>query len=459
MQVKGLNSAPLLLLPGGLHRLLLRGNLFHIRHHLTDKRVVVQLLGVNDLSVHNPSFGKRLSDCRRVNVREVVPFLVLIERGKLLIGQRNKLVKAHACQPVSDQVIQGHIFLAAYELAVNKGVYLKLRQINRHLDFVLVVLGGGVGNAHIGQVRVVSALVLPVFLTAESINKILCSLQRRNELLRGESLGQRVEIPNEALGNGFPVLVLIQNNAHRSAIIVFLSDVLQKLLRVGVFNALTDFSVAAKVVDASHRLGFGGSVLVQGNDIDRLLTVLVNRDIVATVVEQVRVDCQPMGGYAAHRHSLAVQCFGGQGQLQCLAHQLGVLTVHLKEVAHLIEVDRLGAVRLCLWFFHLFRLILHLQVVVHGVLRYHAVKVLSGFFPLEQRERHIIEHDPLVVKGEDFKLLCAEINSIPKVVFIVGRGVRLRLLFGWCCGKDFLILSALSSFTAALFLLFKPCRV
>lgn len=98
-------------------------------------------------------------------------------------------------------------------------------------------------------------------------------------------------------------------------------------------------------------------------------------------------------------------------------------------------------------------------MVVHRVLSHHAVEVLSGFLSLEQGELQVIEHDPLFVKGQDFKLLRAEVYRIAQMVLIMGRRFRLLFLFGWCNRKDFSVFSALGGFFALFFLLFQPSGV
>ena len=79
------------------------------------------------------------------------------------------------------------------------------------------------------------------------------------------------------------------------------------------------------------------------------------------------------------------------------------------EIAHPdVELNRL--------FFAIF--FYYLQMVIQRVLLHLAVELSSRHFLVEKRKLRIIKHHTLVIKGENFILVCAEINGAAKVVFI-----------------------------------------
>ena len=115
------------------------------------------------------------------------------------------------------------------------------------------------------------------------------------------------------------------------------------------------------------------------------------------------------------------------------------------EIAHSdVELDRL--------FFGLF--ICDLQMVIQWVLLHLAVEFSSRHFLVEKRKLRIIEHYTLIIKGQDFILVCAEIDGAAEMVF-VSLVFRLRL-FGRCGRQDFSVPSFLGKCCTAFFLLFQP---
>ena len=134
---------------------------------------------------------------------------------------------------------------------------------------MLVVLSRGVGNAHIGKVGKIRTVLLLIFLTAEIINDSLCLFQCSVRQIRAvndlKALRRRIKLCDKPVRNGTAVLVLIQNNAHRDTVVVFLLDVLLKAIRAGVLDAFTDLAVRAEIVDPADRFGLDGRFLRGGN--------------------------------------------------------------------------------------------------------------------------------------------------------------------------------------------------
>ena len=112
-----------------------------------------------------------------------------------------------------------------------------------------------------------------------------------------------------------------------------------------------------------------------------------------------------------------------------------------------VELDRL--------FFGLF--ISDLQMVIQWVLLHLAVEFSSRHFLVEKRKLRIIEHYTLIIKGQDFILVCAEIDGAAEMVFI-SLIFRLRL-FGRCGRQDFSVPAFLGKLCSALFLPLQPLRI
>ena len=80
-----------------------------------------------------------------------------------------------------------------------------------------------------------------------------------------KALGRWVKLGDKTVRNRVAVFALIQNNAHRHTVVVFLLDVLLKLIRTGVLDAFTDLAVRAEIVDPADRFGLDGRFLRGGN--------------------------------------------------------------------------------------------------------------------------------------------------------------------------------------------------
>ena len=108
-----------------------------------------------------------------------------------------------------------------------------------------------------------------------------------------------------------------------------------------------------------------------------------------------------------------------------------------------------------LFFFGLF--FSDLQMVVQRVLLHLAVELSSRHFLVEKRKLCIIEQYTLIIKGQDFILVCAEIDGAAEMVLI---SLVFRLcLFGWCGRQDFSVSSFHGKCCTAFLLPLQPLRV
>ena len=97
-----------------------------------------------------------------------------------------------------------------------------------------------------------------------------------------------------------------------------------------------------------------------------------------------------------------------------------------------------------------------LQVVVHRVFLHLAVKLGSVQLLIEKRELRIIDGHTLIVKMQDFILVCADIHLVTEVIGILGSFLYDGYFFGRCGTEDFPVSALLDKLRTALFLLFHP---
>ena len=405
---------------------------------------------------------------------------------------------------------------------------------------MLVILCGGIGNTYIGKIGVVRTILTLILLTAKIINEMLRLVQSIFRQIRAvndlKALRRRIKLSNKVVRNGAAVLVLIQNNAHRHTVVVFLLDVLLKLIRTGVLDAFTDLAVRAEIVDPADRSGLDGSFLRGGNHgAGNAFTVLqsVDRYIVPSVGQHCKVGFQAVLRKSHHRDTgVVIDGTGRLRQLKSSPDDLCIISIGFKEVAHLIEQKATRIVcfgfKICLielrqssilWLFsfcclsdtlhNALRQVLHiegnftfrgdmgnvliisidfygtvpnsqtvteiahsdvildrlffglffsdLQMVIQRVLLHLAVEFSSRHFLVEKRKLRIIEHHTLVIKGQDFIFVCAEIDGAAEMVLIL---LIFRLcLFGRCGRQDFSVPSFLGKLCTAFFLPLQPLRV
>ena len=188
---------------------------------------------------------------------------------KFFLGEINKIIKGQCLQSFFGQFFKGRILHTADDLAVCKSFDAEIHKIDPCLYFVLVVLSRGVGNADISKIGVVRTILTLILLTAKIINEMLRLVQSIFRQIRAvddlKALGRWVKLGDKTVRNGVAVLVLIQNNTHRHTVVVFLLDVLLKLIRTGVLDAFTDLAVRAEIVDPADRFGLDGRFLRGGN--------------------------------------------------------------------------------------------------------------------------------------------------------------------------------------------------
>ena len=405
---------------------------------------------------------------------------------------------------------------------------------------MLVVLSRGVGNADISKIGVVRTILTLILLTAKIINEMLRLVQSIFRQIRAvddlKALGRWVKLGDKTVRNGVAVLVLIQNNTHRHTVVVFLLDVLLKLIRTGVLDAFTDLAVRAEIVDPADRFGLDGRFLRGGNHgAGNAFAILqrVDLNIVPSVGQHYKVGFQAVLRKSHHRDTAVV--IDGTGRLRQIKgcpNDLCVISIGFKEITHLIQQKatrivcfgfkiRLIELRQSsiLWLFSFCRLFdtlhnalrqvlniegdltfggdvgnvlivpidLHgtvpngqsvaeiahpdvildrlffglfnsdLQMVIQRVLLHLAVELSSRHFLVEKRKLRIIEHHTLIIKGQDFILVCAEIDGAAEVVLI---SLIFRLcLFGRCGRQDFSVPAFLGKLCTAFFLPLQPRRV
>ena len=405
---------------------------------------------------------------------------------------------------------------------------------------MLVILCGGIGNTYIGKIGVVRTILTLILLTAKIINEMLRLVQSIFRQIRAvndlKALRRRIKLSNKVVRNGAAVLVLIQNNAHRHTVVVFLLDVLLKLIRTGVLDAFTDLAVRAEIVDPADRFGLDGRFLRGGNHGAGTAFAVPQRvdlNIVPSVGQHCKVGFQAVLRKSHHRDTgVVIDGTGRLRQLKSSPDDLCIISIGFKEVAHLIEQKATRIVcfgfKICLielrqssilWLFsfcclsdtlhNALRQVLHiegnftfrgdmgnvliisidfygtvpnsqtvteiahsdvildrlffglffsdLQMVIQRVLLHLAVEFSSRHFLVEKRKLRIIEHHTLVIKGQDFIFVCAEIDGAAEMVLIL---LIFRLcLFGRCGRQDFSVPSFLGKLCTAFFLPLQPLRV
>ena len=459
---------------------------------------------------------------------------------KFFLGEINKVVKGKCLQSFFGQFFKGRILHTADDLAVCKSFDAEIHKVDPCLNLVLVVLSGGIGNADISKIGVVRTLLTLILLTAKIINEMLRLVQSIFRQIRTvddlKALGRRVKLCDKTVRNRVAVLVLIQNNTHRHTVVVFLLDVLLKLIRTGVLDAFTDLAVRAEIVDPADRFGLDGCFLRGGNHgAGNAFTVLqsVDRYIVPSVGQHCKVGFQAVLRKSHHRDTgVVIDGTGRLCQIKGCPDDLCVISIGFKEISHLIQYKATRIVSFgfkirlielrqssILWLFSFCRLsdtlhnalrqVLHiegdltfggdmsnvlivpidlhgtvpngqsvaeiahpdvildrlffglfnsdLQMVIQRVLLHLAVELSSRHFLVEKRKLRIIEHHTLIIKGQDFILVCAEIDGAAEVVLI---SLIFRLcLFGRCGRQDFSVPAFLGKLCSAFFLPLQPFRI
>ena len=290
----------------------------------------------------------------RVNIKGLHPaFLRMLPGGckrcfhlcQFSIREIHKVVKGQCLQSLFGQFFKRSILFTADCFAVHKGFNAKIHKIDPCLYFVLVVLSRGVGNAHIGKVGKIRTVLLLVFLTAEIINDSLRLVQSIFRQIRAvddlKALGRWVKLGDKTVRKGVAVLVLIQNNAHRHTVVVFLLDVLLKLIRTGVLDAFTDLAVRAEIVDPADRFGLDGCFLRGGNHgAGNAFAILQSVDlyIVPSVGQHCKVGFQAVLRKSYHWDTgVVIDGTGSLHQVKSCPYDFCIISIGFKEIAHLIQ--------------------------------------------------------------------------------------------------------------------------
>ena len=300
---------------------------------------------------------KGVTVCHRdfgVNIKGLHPaFLrMLPNRGKgclhlckFFLGEINKVVKGQCLQSFFGQFFKGRILHTSDDLAVCKSFDAEIHKVDPCLYFVLVVLSRGVGNADISKIGVVRTILTLILLTAKIINEMLRLVQSIFRQIRAvddlKALGRWVKLCDKTVRNRVAVLVLIQNNGHRDTVVVFLLDVLLKLIRTGVLDAFTDLAVRTEIVDPADRFGFDGCFLCGGNHgAGNAFTVLQSVDlyIVPSVGQHCKVGFQAVLRKSYHWDTgVVIDGTGRLHQVKSSPDDLCILGIGFKEIAHLIQ--------------------------------------------------------------------------------------------------------------------------
>ena len=438
------------------------------------------------------------------------------------------------------QFFNGCILHTADDLTVCKSFNAEIHKVDPCLYFVLVVLCGGVGNTYIGKVSVIRTVLTLILLTAKIINEMLRLVQSIFRQIRAvddlKALGRWVKLGDKTVRNGVAVLVLIQNNAHRDTVVVFLLDVLLKAIRAGVLDAFTDLAVRAEIVDPADRFGLDWSFLcgrTHGTGTAFAVLQRVDLNIVPSVGQHCKVGFQAVLRKSYHWDTgVVIDGTGRLRQVKSRPDDLCIISIGFKEITHLIQQKatrivcfgfkiRLIELRQSsiLWLFsfcrpfdtlhNALRQVLHiegdltfggnmsnvlivpidlhgtvpngqtvtevahsdvildrlffglfisdLQMVIQRVLLHLAVEFNSRHFLVENRKLRIIEHYTLIIKGQDFILVCAEIDGAAEVVLI---SLIFRLcLFGRCGRQEFSVPAFLGKCCTAFLLPLQPLRV
>ena len=264
---------------------------------------------------------------------------------KFFLGEINKVVKGQCLQSFFGQFFKGHILLTADDLAVCKSFDAEIHKVDPCLYFVLVVLSGGIGNADISKIGVVRTILTLILLTAKIINEMLRLVQSIFRQIRAvddfKALGRWVKLGDKTVRNGVAVFVLIQNNAHRHTVVVFLLDVLLKLIRTGVLDAFTDLAVRAEIVDPADRFGLDGCFLRGGNHgAGNAFTILQSVDlyIVPSVGQHCKVGFQAVLRKSYHWDTgVVIDGTGSLHQVKSCPYDFCIISIGFKEIAHLIQ--------------------------------------------------------------------------------------------------------------------------
>ena len=421
---------------------------------------------------------------------------------KFFLGEINKVVKGQCLQSFFGQFFKGRILLTADDFAVCKSFDAEIHKVDPCLYFVLVVLSGSIGNADISKIGVVRTILTLILLTAKIINEMLRLVQSIFRQIRAvddlKALGRWVKLCDKTVRNRVAVLVLIQNNAHRHTVVIFLLDVLLKLIRTGVLDAFTDLAVRAEIVDPADRFGLDWSFLCGGNHGTGTAFAVLQRvdlNIVPSVGQHCKVGFQAVLRKSYHWDTgVVIDGTGSLHQVKSCPYDFCIISIGFKEIAHLIQQKatrivcfgfkiRLIELRQSsiLWLFSFCRLsdtlhnalrqVLHiegdltfggdvsnvlivpidlhgtvpngqsvteiahpdvelnrlffglffsdLQMVIQRVLLHLDVELSSRHFLVEKRKLRIIEHHTLIIKGQDFILVCAEIDGAAEMVLIL----------------------------------------
>ena len=185
---------------------------------------------------------------------------------QFFLGQINKVIKGKVLQTSLGHILKTVVLFGADNRTVNKGFNLEVHKVNIRLNFVLIVLGRSVCHIDFGKVGIVRTFVTLKFFSTVFVNNLLCNIKGRFQIWAVNNLNalrRRIKLRDKVLRNSRSVPVLIQNNFHRNAVVIFFLNVLFKLIGTCIFDALTNTPIRMKVINSADRLRLYRSFLIR----------------------------------------------------------------------------------------------------------------------------------------------------------------------------------------------------
>ena len=176
---------------------------------------------------------------------------------KFFFGQIHKVIKGKVLQTSLGHILKTVVLFGADNRTVHKGFNLEVYKVDIRLYFVLIIFGRCVCHIDFGKVRVVRTLVTLKFFSTVFVNNLLSNIKGRFQIRTVDNLNalrRRIKLRDKVLLNSRSVPVLIQNNFHRNAVVVFFLNVLFKLIGTCVFDTLTNTPVRMKIINSADRL-------------------------------------------------------------------------------------------------------------------------------------------------------------------------------------------------------------
>ena len=229
---------------------------------------------------------------------------------------------------------------------------------------MLVIFGRCVCHIDFGKIGVVCTFVTLKFFSTIFVNNLLCNIKGRFQVRivdYGKAVKRWITLCDIVVWDNRAVGLFVKDYAYRNTIVVFLFNILFKLIRTCVFNALTNSTVCVQIVNSADRFRLHRIFLALGNKVIYLaFSVFKSRDsnIKTSVGQHCHIGFHSVFRNTEHRYSFIVaNRSGSHPKVKYICGFLCIIVVALKEVAHLIEykaVRVLGFYRkiTSIWFTH-----------------------------------------------------------------------------------------------------------